>query len=268
MMQKKFSRTCSIVAIGVIFLFSQHAHAWGVNGHRIVGEIAEQYLTKKARKAVQAILGTESIAMSSNWADFIKSDPKYNRLYNWHFVNIEEGKSCEEIKDFLAADTATDAYTKINFLVAGLRQGNLPDSLKKEYLRLLIHIVGDLHQPLHVGHYSDLGGNKIKLLWFRDSSNLHQVWDEKLINFQLLSFTEFAKAINHITREQKIKWKSMSLDDWVCDSYNIASEIYAYADASKTKFDYSYNYKYLDTLNEQLLKGGYHLAQLLNEIFG
>lgn len=251
------------------FLFSapQKAGAWGLNGHRIVGEIAEKYLTKKARKAVNAILGDESMAMSSNWADFIKSDPKYSRFYNWHFVNIEAGKSCTEIKEFLASDTATDAYTKINFLTAGLKQGSLPDSLKKEYLKLLIHIVGDLHQPLHVGHYSDLGGNKIKLLWFHDSTNLHQVWDEKLINFQLLSYTEFVKAINHISKLKMESWKTMSLSDWICDSYNIAAEIYSYAENSKTKLDYSYNYKYLEILNEQLLKGGYHLAQVLNDIF-
>lgn len=266
---KKSFLNGGIIFLITLLLFCQHeGHAWGLNGHRIVGEIAEKYLTKKARKAVSAILGDESIAMSSNWADFIKSDKKYNRFYNWHFVNIEAGKSCEEIKDFLSSDTATDAYTRINFLIEGLKQGSLPDSLKKEYLKLLIHIVGDLHQPLHVGHYSDLGGNKIKLLWFHDSTNLHQVWDEKLINFQLLSYTEFVKAINHISRVQMEKWKSMSLTEWVCDSYSIAAEIYSYAESSKTRLDYSYNYKYLDILNEQLLKGGYHLAQILNNIFG
>ena len=59
-------------------------------GHRVAGQIADSYLTPKARKAIQAILGNESIAITSNWADFIKSDPNYNYLYNWHFIDLDK----------------------------------------------------------------------------------------------------------------------------------------------------------------------------------
>ena len=184
------------------FYLPFQAMAWGVLGHRIVGEIADSYLTKKARKEVYNILGTESIAMTANWADFIKSDPAYGYLYNWHFINLDGGLTQEQIKTYLDSDTATDAYTKINFLVESLKKKDLSAPDKLLYLRMLIHIVGDIHQPLHVGRLQDLGGNKIKVLWFKDSSNLHQVWDERLINFQQLSYTEYATAINHTTEDQ------------------------------------------------------------------
>jgi hypothetical protein len=65
--------------------------SWGVLGHRIVGQIAESYLTPKARIGIQKILGNESIAMVSNWADFIKSDSAYQYIYNWHFIDIDSG---------------------------------------------------------------------------------------------------------------------------------------------------------------------------------
>lgn len=261
-----------LLPIFFCFAFSvltpKYSGAWGVNGHRIVGEIADRHLSKKAKRAIKAILGNESIAMSSNWPDFIKSDPAYKKFYNWHFINLEAGLTKDSIYQYLESDTAVDAYTKINFLVDQLKNHQLTDSVKKAYLKFLIHIVGDIHQPLHVGHYSDLGGNKIKLKWFHDSSNLHQVWDERLLDFQQLSYTEYATAINHLSKETAAQWSGMTLQDWIYDSYFIAQGIYQNTESNHGKLGYAYNYQYLDVLNEQLLKGGIHLAEILNDIFG
>jgi hypothetical protein len=81
-LQKLFIR--KFIFISLFFYLPFQSMAWGMSGHRIVGEIADSYLTAKARLAVQQILGTESIAMASNWPDFIKSDPAYNYLSQWH----------------------------------------------------------------------------------------------------------------------------------------------------------------------------------------
>jgi len=91
--------------------------AWGMLGHRIVGGIAENYLTAKTRMEVRKILGNESIAMASNWADFIKSDTSYRYISPWHYVNFEKDLSYAQIQKYLKMDTATDAYTKLNFLI-------------------------------------------------------------------------------------------------------------------------------------------------------
>lgn len=140
--------------------------------------------------------------MSSNWADFIKSDPAYNYLSNWHFINFKSGLSQQQFNDFLAADTAADAYTKIKMLTAELKNRNLAADKKILYLRVLIHLVGDIHQPLHAGRLEDRGGNSIRVLWFRDTVNLHQAWDDRLINFQQLSYTEYTTAVNHATKDE------------------------------------------------------------------
>src|ERR1700712_1351255 len=89
--------------------------AWGTQGHRICGQIADSYLTPKARKAIQAILGNESIAITSNWADFIKSDPAYGYLYTWHFIDLDKAYTYPELQAYLKTDTVTDSYTKLNF---------------------------------------------------------------------------------------------------------------------------------------------------------
>ena len=240
--------------------------AWGMLGHRIVGQIADSYLTPTAKNAIFKILGTESIAITSNWPDFIKSDTSFAYLSPWHYVNINAGMTMEELNDFLDKDTAVDAYTKINFLVSQLKNQKLSDSNKVFYLRLLVHIVGDVHQPMHVGRLDDLGGNKIKVSWFFASSNLHRVWDEQLINFQQLSYTEYSTAINHTTPSQIKTWQKQGLKTWIYDSYQLAETIYT-ATQPTDKLDYLYNFKFINTVNTQLLKGGVHLAGLLNDIF-
>ena len=255
------------VIILIAFLPFQ-SMAWGLLGHRIVGEIADDYLSKKAKKEIYKILGTESIAMSSNWADFIKSDPAYGYLYNWHFINFNSGLTQQQFQSYLDNDTATDAYTKINFMVAELKKKDLSQDKKVLYLRMLIHIVGDIHQPLHVGRLEDRGGNNIKVLWFRDSVNLHQVWDEKLIGLQQLSYTEYATAINHTTKIQVTQLQNEPLGSWLFQSYQLAQKIYGDIKTPNQTLDYKYNFNYLDIVNNQLLKGGVHLAGLLNEIFG
>lgn len=260
-------RIKGIISIALFFYLPLQVNGWGMIGHRVVGEIADSYLTPYAKQEVAKILGTESIAMASNWPDFIKSDSTMAYLSPWHYLNIKGGLTFNEVQTFLKNDTAVDAYTKINFLVKELKNKKLPGDKKAAYLKLLIHIVGDIHQPLHAGRPEDLGGNRIKVLWLNVPYNLHQVWDVQLITFQELSYTEYSAAINHTTRAQRMLWQKQPVSEWVWESYQIAEKIYADVKQPEEKLGYNYNYKFIETLNRQLLKGGVHLARLLNEIF-
>ncbi len=247
--------------------------AWGMLGHRIVGEIADTYLTSKAKAEIKQILGFESLAMAANWADFIKSDSNYRYLSPWHYVNFDKGLTYDQMKDFLKTDTATDAYTKINFLISSLKnkKTKLDIDTKRMYLRLLIHIIGDIHQPLHVSAKGTTGGNDIKLMWFTESSNLHRVWDEHLVDFQQLSYTEYTHAINHTTAQQRKQWQSEPMTKWLYDSYTMSNKIIEQAQNQvkdpTTRLGFQYNFQYIETVNQQLVKGGVHLAGILNDIF-
>ena len=259
-----------IVFLFVVFLtISVSSLAWwGQSGHRIVGEIADNYLTNKARKAIRGILGDESIAISSNWADFIKSDSTLAYLSPWHYINVRQGLGQTEFNDFLSKDTIVDAYTKLNFLIAQLKNKQLPADKQKMYLRLLIHIVGDIHQPLHVGRSEDLGGNRVRVIWFGDSTNLHSVWDDRMIESQDLSYTEYVKAINHSTKSQRKQWQQQSMNEWFYESYQLAGDVYRSVTHPNQRLSFRYNFDHIETMNNQLLKGGIRLAGLLNSIFG
>lgn len=256
----------SIVLIAIINYLPIQSKAWGVLGHRIVGEIADYYLSPDAKKEIKFLLGNESVGMASNWMDFIKSDSTFRYLGNWHYLNIKGGLSQPEFESWVQKDTSTNAYTKIIFVSKELKNKIISRDTRAMYLKILIHLVGDIHQPMHVGRLEDQGGNRIRLMWFNDNVNLHQVWDDRLINFQQLSYTEYTKAINFTTKEQRKAWQSEPLHNWFWQSYAHAEKIYADI-KPEDKLSYNYNFKYIDVVNKQLLKGGIHLAGLLNEIF-
>jgi len=260
-------KLATIAMVGLLAYLPIQANAWGMIGHRVVGEIADSYLKAKARKAIEGILGHESLAMSANWGDFIKSDSAYNYMYNWHFVNLPGGLNKESVYNILETEKAPNLYNKIPELMAILKKTSSTAAQKKLALRMLVHMAGDLCQPMHVAHKEDLGGNRVSVLWFNEKSNLHRVWDEQLIEYQQLSYTEYAKAINHPSAVQLYNWKNTSLKDCVYESYLVCGKIY---DNTKpdSKLSYRYNFEWVDTLNQQLLKGGIRLAQMLNDIYG
>ena len=254
------------ILIALISYIPLNAMAWGLLGHRVVGEIAQSYLSKKASREIKKILGHESLAMASNWADFIKSEPSYNYLSNWHYINLPAGLSSEQIQSSLQKDTATNVYTKIRFLSTELKNNSLDQDKKVMYLRLLIHFVGDLHQPMHTGRFEDLGGNRVQLTWFGQTSNLHRVWDSDLIESQELSYTEYARSLNFIDRSRLFQLQNEDVNTWVEDSYRVSEKIYANV-KSGDKLSYRYIYDNLAVADQALLKGGVHLAGLLNNIF-
>lgn len=244
-----------------------YSKAWGLLGHRVVGGIAEHYLSTRTKAEIRKLLGNESIAMASNWADFIKSDKSFDYLGPWHYINLPSGMTEIQVYKYLQNDTSTDLYTKMNFLTRELKNKKLSKEKQVFYLKLLIHFVGDAHQPMHVGRPEDRGGNNIKLYWFNSPTNLHRIWDEHLIEFQQLSYTEHIAAINFTTPFQKDKWQRQPLNIWIYESYQIAEKLYSEV-KSEDKLSYQYNYFHLNMMNQQLLKGGVRLAGLLNDIFG
>lgn len=260
-------RKVSLLVV-ICFVTVSNSFAWGTNGHRIIGEVADSYLTKKARKNIAAILGNESIAMSSNWADFIKSDSTLRYLDPWHYIKIKGGMDYSTFEAYLKNDTAVDAYTRLHFLIAELKNKTITAERKLFCLRMLIHIVGDIHQPMHVSRAEDLGGNRIRVQWFGDATNLHAVWDDRLVEQQKLSYTEFAKHINHTTKEQRTTWQQQPMEQWFFESYQLADGIYKGITQPEQRLSFRYNFDYVETMNQQLLKGGVRLAGLLNELFG
>ena len=152
--------------------------AWGPIGHRVVGEIAYKNLSYFTKKKVEKILSGESMAKASTWADEIKSDPaQYRHTFDWHYMSWTSGESDYEYKEGSGKlKIAIDEQSKI------LKSDSSSVRDKLFALRFLIHLIGDLHQPLHVGNGHDRGGNDCKVFYHSEKTNLHRLWDEDIIN--------------------------------------------------------------------------------------
>lgn len=242
--------------------------AWGPTGHRVVAEIAYQHLTPEARKAITALLGRQPLAMIANWPDFIKSDTthKYDHTSSWHYMDFPGNISREKFNALLAAGKSGHLYDETLAMIKQLKSATATKEQKIFALTFLVHLLGDMHQPLHVGRDEDQGGNKISVFWFNQPTNLHRVWDEHLVEFQQLSYTEYARALD-IEPAAKVKQlQSGSIQDWMYESHILSDKIYAKT-REGDKLSFRYNYWFLDNLNQQLLKGGLRLAAVLNGIF-
>ncbi|WP_295126951.1 S1/P1 nuclease [uncultured Chitinophaga sp.] len=250
-------------------LFTVRASAFGPIGHRVVAEIATNHLSPKAKKAIAGLIGRETLAMISNWPDFIKSDTtnKYNHTSKWHYVDFAGNISRQQLESELKAMKGENLYTQILSSSQQLKNPSVSKEKKIEALKWLVHLVGDLHQPLHVGRDEDQGGNKISIFWFDRPSNLHRLWDEHLIEFQQYSYTEYTKILDIASPAQVKSYQGGSLIDWLYESHVVSDKIYART-KDQEKLSYRYNYIFVNDLNNQLLKGGLRLAAVLNGIYG
>ncbi len=244
-----------------VFIFSGQAFAWGQTGHRVVGLVAEKHLNKKARKRVLRVLQDNSLAEVSNWMDDVKSDANYNHTHEWHWVTIPDNTSYDQT----AKNPNGDLVMKIEELTAALKAKNLSPDKEREAVKFLIHLVGDLHQPLHVGGGNDTGGNDVKVQWFGQPSNLHRVWDSDMINGKDLSYTELAGFLGEPSKQQVKNWQSGTIRDWAHGMIIFRPQVYNIPQDGK--LGYRYSYDNFNTVQQQLLQGGIRLAGLLNEIY-
>ncbi len=255
------------ILIIVITLLSSNSFSaiydWGKTGHRATGEIAEAHLTKKAKRNIESLLNGQSLAFVSIFADEIKSDEKYKGYSPWHYVNFSFGKKYGEEPP----SEFGDLVQGINKCIAILKDESSTVDDKQFYLKMLIHFIGDLHQPLHVGRGEDKGGNDIQVQWFRNGSNLHRVWDSDMIDYYGMSYTELAQNRDELSKNKIEEIKNGNILDWVHESQELAKKVYTSANVGE-KLGYKYMYYNFPTVRSQLQKGGIRLAKILNDIFG
>jgi len=251
-------------AILSLVLLPALAFSWGKTGHRVVGQIAENHLSPKAAAAVRGLLGDDGLAEVSNWADEIRSDPAtWKKADPWHYVNIPDNQTYEQMDK----NPAGDIIVALKRFEATLRDPNAPKDEKIHALKFMVHMIGDLHQPLHAGKREDLGGNRVTVHWFRaaESTNLHAVWDDLIIEQEKLSFTEWTRFLDHATPAEIKEWQATSFTTWMEESYKLRDRCYDFK--PELPLSYDYVYKNLPVVKQRLLQAGLRLAGTLNTIF-
>ena len=250
-------RTIFIITLFISF----NAISWGLTGHRIVGQIAQKHLSNKTKKEIKRVFGHQSLAYNANWMDFIKSDPTYDYMNSWHYCTIPDDKTYAQA----GTPSEKDIIWAINNFTGQLKSDTLTLDEERFALRCLIHLVGDIHQPLHVGNGEDRGGNDVKLKFFWQNSNLHRIWDSGMIDGEKLSFTEWAMFIDHNEKGEIEQLQRSTPLDWANESKALRASIYDFNGVDNLTYKYVFEHK--GKVHIRLKEAGIRLAGVLNDIY-
>lgn len=239
------------------------ASAWGPAGHRMVADLAERQLDPSTRREVLhllAVSGDNSLADVANWADDIRDDEQDSalarRTTRMHFVNFTDSR-CHYDADRICADgqcvvAAIGAYAGV------LGDRTRPDAERAQALRFLVHFVGDVHQPLHAGHRPDRGGNQFQVRFNGNGTNLHSIWDSRVLGSRGLAWKDYARRL----ARQPIAEDGQNPVDWAEQSCRITRDDGVYP--GRRTIDKAYLERMRPLAELQIRRAGARLATLLN----
>lgn len=252
------------ILLNIIMLTSVlSAMPWSQKGHDVVANIAQRHLTPATAAAVDSLLDGKSMVYWANWLDNASHTPDYAYTKTWHYKNVDEGVRYEEAQ----ANPSGDAVTAVKQQIELLSNPSTPGADPTLALKILIHVTGDMHQPIHMGHATDLGGNRVKVKYFGRDTNLHSVWDGSLVeSAHKWSYTEWSDQIDRVSKEQEAAIVDGSIDDWAKQTLVLATQVYR-STPEGTNLSYDQVAAATPVIEQQLLNGGLRLAHLLNLIF-
>ena len=288
-------RMILIDVIVMAVLLASPCFGWGPDGHRIIGDIATRYLSPKARAAIKDLLGDQSLADVSTWADEVRKDSAYDYLKPLHYINVPRNAA----KVDMARDCKNEQCVigAINHYTAVLKNRQSTRDERVTALKLLVHFVGDVHQPLHVSYEDDRGANWVKAQFFdQGEKNLHAIWDESLIDHRMHASgppggppggsaggsggerEAFEKDLFRRLTEKKLKeWRGVTSPvEWANESLAITRRLYkdvpgqaqVQGQGQLMQIGEAYFEKNIGTVEDRLTAAGVRLAALLNTIFG
>jgi hypothetical protein len=247
--------TLLITLIGSLSM-TVSSYAWGEKGHTIVAEIAFQHLDASTKANVMKYLGDMTLMDAANWMDRIKSDDSKDFMRKWHYFNLEKGAT-----EMPGGD---NVITALSQAMKDLdNKTALTDEQIKEKILILFHLIGDLHQPMHVGYGSDRGGNNVKLSFYGNARNLHSIWDTEIVENKKMTYQQ-VMAANPFKTEEIAEIQKINIPQWVGQSRSHLNEAYK---VKNGKVDVDYLDKHAPAVRTQLAKAGLRLAAVLQKYF-
>jgi hypothetical protein len=231
--------------------------AWGKQGHSIVAEVAFNYLDANTKSNLLKYLDGMSIEDASNWMDDMRDDHSYDYMKPYHYVNFEKGS-------IVKVNPGNNLLSVLTNTINDLK--NYKSFTKEEVktkLCILFHLIGDLHQPLHVGYGDDKGGNTMQINYNGYGTNLHSFFDSGIIKAKNITLQDCLKS-NKFTSTEIKNIQYINVSEWATLSRSNLNEIYNF---SGHKVSDEYVNKNAIIIKNQLLKAGLRLASVLNKTF-
>ncbi len=244
------------------------AQAWGPKGHRLVARLAEARLSPDARSEVLRLLAVErqeSLADIANWADELRqNDPDLGRRSaRWHFVNIGE-HDCryDAARACPGGDCIVEAIRAQSAILADRTRS---DRERLQALKFVVHLVGDVHQPMHAGYARDRGGNTVQVNYRGRGSNLHALWDSTLLNAHSED-AYYLRLRGERPRRSQAADASLSPERWAERACRIVTRPGVYPASARIGEDYIERHRPI--AEEAIRQAGDNLARLLDRTLG
>ncbi|MEW6542772.1 MAG: S1/P1 nuclease [Nitrospirota bacterium] len=260
-----------VLAGALLCLSPAQGWAWGDEGHRIVALVAESRLTDRARDATRALLDGDNLITVATWADAVKGER--SETASWHYTDIPKAAdSYDPTRDCPQGNCAVEQVERFRTVLDNQLR---PRSERIEALKFLVHLVADLHQPLHSVDDRDRGGNEVLVTFMgqrtrpdRDRPwNLHAVWDYGLIEQVGMTETDYARHLTRWLRGQPVaEWERGTVLDWTLEAHRVAVA-QAYAVPADRQLGADYLRAMRPALDTMLAKAGVRLAKMLNDLF-
>jgi hypothetical protein len=255
---------CVVLTLCWQSLQASEVYAWGYFGHRLIARVAEQYLSPQIEHEVRKLLGPRTLADVSDDPDGWRS--KRPETGPWHFVNIPlQASTYDAERDCPNGDCIIAAIVRFQKVLADRNQSR---SARTEALIFLVHLVGDLHQPLHCADNNDRGGNDVNVTFFGQSGpeyDLHAVWDEHLLRHTRMRERVYVRKLLALLDPRSLTHlQEGSVTDWALETHQVAVA-YAYNLSPYRQLGSTYYRENLPVLDNQLAKAGVRLARILND---
>ena len=239
---------------------SAEALRWGGMGHRVIARVAASRLSPATRREVRRLLGNESLAKVSTWADEVRRDRPATAP--WHYVNIPVYDSVYRPERVCPDGCVIRALEEQERILADTSR---PRAERAEALKWVVHLVGDMHQPMHVGDRGDRGGNDTRITWDTLPGNLHGLWDTGLLLATGLDENALVTMLERRLRQRGdlARLTSGSVLEWAMESHAASRDVvYGFLPATLA-LDRSYLVKVRPALEDRLLRASARLAAVL-----
>ena len=247
------------LALALILNTISFSYGWGKVGHHIIVDVAKSYVGKNVQDSVTKYLGDMTWESASTWMDELRGDSKYDFMKQWHYVNIEKGNHYDT-----TLENGNNIVKQLGIAINNLKNKS---KLSKEEINLnikvLFHLMGDLHQPLHVGYGSDRGGNEVKVTYKEKTFSLHRIWDTDIIESKKNSEEDVQGLLSKTSKRKLKKMAKGDIVQWLNQTRGLLDVVYI----NPVVISDDYINKNYPIVENQLLLGGVRLGSILNEVF-
>lgn len=254
------------LSLCLVLLLPLQAYAWGTEGHKASASITADRLCPAASHKVRELLDGMSVAEAATWPDRVRSEARWEHAHDWHYINIGDDEPFSALIE--GAPGHGRLLSAIRKNLALLADERVNDVRRREALSWVVHLLGDLHQPLHVGRSEDRGGNKVSVRFQGEETNLHRLWDGGLLRSAGLRPEDYRRSLEPLVEMGAAAWEDGTLEQWALESRRLRPWVYDFDARRRVPLiskRYAETGRQLTSL--RLAQAGVRTAWMLNQLW-